>query len=142
MEKYKDFSLSKTYIKFLIASLIIIISAWEMINSSEALASITGLGITFWGTFFLAIVTSLPELVYTITAVKIKAYDLAISIVFGANIINATIPFFSDIFYSGYSILNDIQNYNSVSIFTVIILSSIVIINILYHPNIFFQKND
>lgn len=92
------------------------------------------------GKFFLAIVTSLPELVYTITAVKIKAYDLAISIVFGANIINATIPFFSDIFYSGYSILNDIQNYNSVSIFTVIILSSIVIINILYHPKHIFLK--
>lgn len=51
MEKYKDFSLSKTYIKFLIASLIIIISAWEMINSSEALASITGLGTTFWENF-------------------------------------------------------------------------------------------
>jgi len=131
-ESYKDISLSKTYIKFLIASLIIIISAWEMINSSKSLAHITRLGTTFWGTFFLAIVTSLPELVCVITAVKIKAYDLAIGIVFGANIINITIPFFSDVFYFGHPILNDISNYHLISIFTVIILSGVVIVNILY----------
>jgi cation:H+ antiporter len=140
-ENYKDFSLSKTYIKFVIVSLIIIISTWEMINSSKALAHITGLGTTFWGTFFLAIITSLPEFACAITAVRIKAYDLAIGIIFGANIINATIPFFSDIFYSGYPILNDISNYHLISIFTVIVLSIIVIINILYHPkHIYFKK--
>jgi len=49
----------------------------------------------------LAIVTSLPEFACAITAVRIKVYDLAIGIVFGANIINTTIPFFSNIFYSG-----------------------------------------
>ena len=49
----------------------------------------------------MAIVTSLPEFACAITAVRIKVYDLAIGIVFGANIINTTIPFFSNIFYSG-----------------------------------------
>jgi len=65
-----------------------------------------GWGTTFMGTIMLAIVTSLPELVTALAAIRIKAYDLAVGIVLGANILNMTIPFFSDIFYDGPPILS------------------------------------
>lgn len=54
----------------------------------EQIATVTGLGASFVGAIFLAITTSLPEVVASIAALRIRAVDLAVSNIFGSNIFN------------------------------------------------------
>ena len=70
-----------------------------MVSSSAGIAEITGLGTTFIGTTLVAIVTSLPEMVTTIAAVRIGADDMAIGNLFGSNLFNMFALGLTDIFY-------------------------------------------
>jgi cation:H+ antiporter len=71
-----------------------------MVNSSALIADITGLGTTFIGTTLVAMVTSLPELVTTISAIKIGASDMAIGNLFGSNMFNMFALGLTDFFYT------------------------------------------
>ena len=133
-ENYSTYSLTQTNIKFIVAGIIIVFTAMELAKIANHLAEITGWGSTFMGTIMLAIITSLPELVTSIAAVKIKAYDLALGIILGANIINMTIPFFSDVFYSGAPILSVVSSQFIISALIAIILTSIAIASVVYKP--------
>ncbi len=133
-ENYTTYSLPLTNIKFLITAIIIIFTAIKLAKVCNSLADLTGWGTTFVGTILLAIVTSLPELVTSIAAIRIKAYDLALGIVLGANILNMTIPFFSDIFYDGPPILSVVSSQHIISALMAIILTSIAIASVVYKP--------
>lgn len=82
----------------LAAAGLVIVTPW-MVRSSAEIAEITGLGTTFVGTTLVAIVTSLPELVTTIAAIKLGADDMAIGNLFGSNLFNMFALGLSDIFY-------------------------------------------
>jgi len=82
----------------LAALALVIVTPW-MVRSSAEIAEITGLGTTFVGTTLVAIVTSLPELVTTITAIKIGADDMAIGNLFGSNLFNMFALGLTDVFY-------------------------------------------
>ena len=133
-KNYTAYSLPLTNIKFLIAAIIIIFTAMKLAQVSNSLADLTGWGTTFMGTVMLAIITSLPELVTALAAIRIKAYDLAVGIVLGANILDMTIPFFSDIFYDGPPILSVVSPQHIISALMAIILTSIVIGSVVYKP--------
>jgi cation:H+ antiporter len=133
-ENYTAYSLPLTNIKFLIAAIVIIFTAMKLAKIANSLADLTGWGTTFMGTIILAIITSLPELVTALAAIRIKAYDLAVGIVLGANILNMTIPFFSDIFYDGPPILSVVSSQHIISALMAIILTSIAVASIVYKP--------
>jgi cation:H+ antiporter len=84
---------------FLIASgILVVVTPW-LVESSALIAEITGLGMSFVGTTLLAFVTSLPELVTTMTAVRLGASDLAIGNLFGSNMFNMFALGLSDLFF-------------------------------------------
>jgi len=82
----------------LAALALVIITPW-MVSASARIAEITGLGTTFVGTTLVAIVTSLPEMVTTITAVRLGAADMAIGNLFGSNFFNMFALGLTDVFY-------------------------------------------
>jgi cation:H+ antiporter len=57
------------------------------------------LGAGFIGATLVAITTSLPELVATIAAVRIRAFDLAVGNLFGSNLFNMFALGLTDVFY-------------------------------------------
>ncbi len=71
----------------LAAAGLVVITPW-MVRVSSIIAETTGLGATFVGSTLVAIVTSLPELVTTLAALKIGASDMAIGNLFGSNMFN------------------------------------------------------
>ena len=84
---------------FALAALgLVIVTPW-MVRTSAEIAEITGLGTTFVGTTLVAVVTSLPELVTTIAAVKLGADDMAIGNLFGSNLFNMFALGLTDVFY-------------------------------------------
>jgi cation:H+ antiporter len=92
-------SLRVGLIGFGLAALGLVIVTPYMVRSSTEIAEITGLGTTFIGTTLVAVVTSLPELVTTIAAIKIGASDMAIGNLFGSNLFNMFALGLTDVFY-------------------------------------------
>jgi cation:H+ antiporter len=70
-----------------------------LVSSSTAIAEVTGLGTTFIGTTLVALVTSLPEMVTTLAALRIGADDMAIGNLFGSNLFNMFALGLTDFFY-------------------------------------------
>ncbi len=79
-------------------AVLVVVTPW-LVTSSIGISEITGLSTGFVGALLLAIVTSLPELVTTGTAIRFGAYDLAVGNLFGSNIFNMFALGLTDIFY-------------------------------------------
>lgn len=73
---------------YLIACLILLLTAPYLASSAKSLAQATGLGDSFVGTTFIALCTSLPEWVSTVSALRMGVYELAIGNIFGSNAFN------------------------------------------------------
>lgn len=81
----------------LAAFLLVIVSPW-LVESSLAIAEVTGLSNGFIGTTLVGIVTSLPEMMTTIAAARIGAFDLAVGNLFGSNMFNIFAIGVADVF--------------------------------------------
>ncbi|MBI9047793.1 MAG: sodium:calcium antiporter [Anaerolineaceae bacterium] len=81
-------SLKKGIIGFSIATLALVLIMPLLVSTSNEIATLTGLGTGFIGTALVALITSLPELVTTITAIRLGVFDLAIGNLFGSNMFN------------------------------------------------------
>jgi cation:H+ antiporter len=73
---------------FSICAAAILIAAPFVAESAGRIAELSGMGNTFVGTTLVAFCTSLPELVATLAAVRMKAFDLALGNIFGSNAFN------------------------------------------------------
>ncbi|SFR09492.1 cation:H+ antiporter [Poseidonocella sedimentorum] len=85
---------------------LILVFGVGLVISAEAIATQSGLGASFVGVTFLAAATSLPELTTSIAAVRIGAYTLAISNIFGSNLIMIVLVFPADLLYTRGPILH------------------------------------
>ncbi|MBI4202061.1 MAG: hypothetical protein HY532_02950 [Chloroflexi bacterium] len=83
---------------FLAAAAGIFLAAPLLAASADRIAGFTGLSSGFMGVLFVAIVTTLPELTATITAMRLGAYDLAVSGMYGTNAFNVAALGVADFF--------------------------------------------
>ncbi len=93
----KPDGLGAVYLNLAASALAVVLGAVWLAQSADGIATETGLGRTFVGTFFLGLVTSLPEMIVTISALKLGSLDLAIGNIFGSNMINVTFVFLCDL---------------------------------------------
>ena len=93
-------SLTSALVGFFVTTVVLVIVSPWLVSSSIEIADITGLGTTFIGTTLVAIVTSIPELLSTISASRMGADDLAIGNLFGSNMFNMALLGVADLFYS------------------------------------------
>ncbi|MGJ8623072.1 MAG: sodium:calcium antiporter [Yoonia sp.] len=83
----------------------ILVFGLVLVILAERIAAQSGLGTSFVGVTLLAGATSLPELTTSITAARIGAYTMAISNIFGSNLIMLVLVFPADVLYRGGPIL-------------------------------------
>lgn len=101
-------SVSRLLVQTCFACLAILVFGVLLVVGAEGFAIATGLGDSFVGVSLLAAATSLPELTTTITAVRMGAYTMAISNVFGSNLIMLVLVFPADVLYRPGPILREI----------------------------------
>jgi cation:H+ antiporter len=77
---------------------LVMVTPW-LVRSSVGIAEVTGLSTGFIGTALVALVTSLPEVVTAVAAVRIGAHDLAVGNLFGSNIFNIFALGSTDLWY-------------------------------------------
>jgi len=92
-------SLRGDIVAFIGAAVVILAAAPFVALSAQGIATETGVAESFIGVTLLAVATSLPELVASISAVRIGASDLAVGNLFGSNAFNMTIVVFVDAAY-------------------------------------------
>lgn len=94
-------SLRQALLGFGGAAAVILISAPIFAWGAKGIAEMTGLGNTFVGTWLVGLSTSLPELVASLAAVRMGAFDMAVGNLFGSNAFNMAIFFPLDLAQSG-----------------------------------------
>lgn len=97
-------SLRHAVLRFGLAAAVILLVAPRFALAAKDIADLSGLGGTFVGTWLVAAATSAPELVTTVTAVRIGAFDLAVGNLFGSNAFNMIVLPAMDVAYPGGSI--------------------------------------
>ena len=130
--KYKEISIKTAIVNYSIHAVVVIISAIFLPKIGEGIAETTGLGQTFVGNIFIAISTSLPEVVVSLAAVKIDAIDLAIGNLFGSNIFNILILAIDDILFIKGPLLSFVNSNHIISALSAIVMTAIAIIGLTY----------
>ena len=130
--KYKEILTRTAVTNYAINAVIIIIAAVFLPKIGEGIAEATGLGQTFVGNIFIALATSLPEVVVSIAAVKLNAVDLAIGNLFGSNIFNIFILAIDDIFFIEGPILSFVSQNHIISGLSAIAMTTIAVIGLTY----------
>lgn len=116
---------------FVGAAAIIFFVAPQLAHTADILADKTGLGRTFFGTLFVAAMTSLPEAVATFAAIRLGTVDMAIGNILGSNAFNMVILGVLDV-ASPAPILSQVSDTHCVTAACVIITTCATMISMLY----------
>jgi peptidoglycan-associated lipoprotein len=113
--QYAELTLRSAVLQYSAAAVVVIAAALWLPRLGAELARQTGLGEAFVGSFFIAITTSLPEIVVSLAAVRIGALDLGVGNVLGSNLFNLLILGLDDVFYREGPLLASADVSHSVS---------------------------
>lgn len=92
-------SLRRGVLGFTAAAVVLMLVVPQLVSASTEIAAITGLGTGFVGTALLSLVTSLPELLAALAAVRMGAFDMAVGNLFGSSVFNMFGLGLADFFY-------------------------------------------
>jgi len=84
------------------------------------------------GSIFLAVATSFPELIVSISALRVGSIDMAIGNILGSNLFDIMIVPLCDLFWVGKSLFAFMRPVHLIPISLGIIMTSIVIVGIIY----------
>lgn len=116
---------------FLAGATAILIAGPQLAHTADELAEITGLGRTFFGTVFVALITSLPEMVTSVEALRLGARDMAVGNVFGSNAFNMIVPVVGDM-ASTQPILGVASETHAITAAAVILVTTVATLGLLY----------
>jgi len=116
---------------FITCAAVIFFVAPTLAHTADDLALKTGLGRTFFGTVFVAMMTSLPEAISTLSAVRMKANDMAIGNIMGSNAFNMLILGLTDV-ASDKPVMSLVSNVHALTAACVVITTCATIICLLY----------
>jgi cation:H+ antiporter len=130
--KYESISTKSAVLNYSINAVLVVFAAIFLPKIGEGIAESTGLGQTFVGNVFIAISTSLPEVVVCIAAVRMDAVDLAIGNLFGSNIFNILILAVDDILFFEGPLLSFVSPNHIISAIFAIAMTTTAIIGLAY----------
>jgi cation:H+ antiporter len=116
---------------FTAAAAVLLFAGPQLAHVAGALAERSGLGGTFVGTTLVAVTTSLPELVASITALRLGAIDLAIGNTFGSNAFNMILFVPLDAMHDG-PLFASLSPVHAVTTMAVIVATAIAVLGQLY----------
>ncbi len=123
-------------IRFGLAAGGVLVGGFILVNAAEALARTMGLSDTFFGALFLAFVTSLPELTVSVTALRIKSYDLLLANIMGSNMFNVLVISLCDLAYTpaAFRLPGNLSWGHAFTGLMGIVATCIVILVLVYRP--------
>ncbi|MGI9480459.1 MAG: sodium:calcium antiporter [Hyphomicrobiaceae bacterium] len=117
--------------RFLLAAATILVFGIVLVVAAEALAVQTGLGASFIGATLLAGSTSLPELSTTVMAVRLHSYTMAISNIFGSNLIMIVLLLPADMIYTRGPLLLEADPSASLALICGVVVTAVYVIGLI-----------
>lgn len=132
VEAVRTRDLMKPLLLFLVFAGVIVGAALYLPDVADRVGKITGLSNTFIGSSLVAITTSLPELVVSLSAARIGAYDMAVGNVLGSNLFNVAILAVEDCFYTAGPLLAHASTQHLMTALVAIIITAIATIGVTF----------
>jgi cation:H+ antiporter len=130
--QYAQITLKSAIVQYSVAAVAVVLAAAWLPRLGAELARQTGLGEAFVGSLFVAITTSLPEIVVSLAAVRIGALDLGIGNVLGSNLFNLFILGLDDLFYRRGPLMADAAAAHGVSVVAIVMMNALFLIGLTY----------
>lgn len=134
-QKLAGVALRRLWLLFTATALAVLVVGVMLVQLSETIAAQSGLGASFIGVTLLAASTSLPELSTTVAAVRLGSYTMAISNIFGSNLIMLALLLPADLFYRPGPILADVDRSASFAISAGLIVTTVYLIGLVTRYN-------
>lgn len=130
--QYADITLRTAVRRYAVAAIVLVAAGVWLPFVGAQIAEAMGWKTTFVGTLFVAGVTSLPELVVTIAALRIGALNMAIANLLGSNLFDILVLAIDDIAFLKGPLLSHVSPVHAVSAFSAVIMTGIVVVGLLY----------
>ena len=130
--QYEEIPLRRVVIQYTGAAVLVVGAALWLPRLGAELAAQTGLGEAFVGSLFIAITTSLPEIVVSLSAVRIGAIDLGVGNVLGSNLFNLVILGIDDVLYRPGSLLVAADASHTIAVVAVVTMNALFLIGMTY----------
>lgn len=125
-------TLQSSVFTFASAALVVFVCSPRLASVADALAEQSGLGGTLVGTILVALTTSLPEIITTLAAVRLGAFELAAGNIFGSNCFNVAILPAVDFFYEPGALLNAADQTHAFTAAAVVVITGLAVMGLLY----------
>jgi cation:H+ antiporter len=123
----KGLSRKTLYLRFAVAAAAIIGGAIWLSLVGDEISAIYGWHSSFVGSLFVAVTTSLPELVVTAAAVRLSALDMAAANIFGSNMFDLVIISAADFAYRRGPIFSSISSIHLMTITSAVAMNAVVV---------------
>lgn len=120
--------------RFGLAALVVLAAGSWLPAIADQLAQAMGWSRSFVGTLFMALVTTLPEIAVTLSALRLRALDMAIGNLLGSNLFNVTILAIDDIFYTRGPLLANVSPVHAGTAVAAVVMSGLVMIGLVRRP--------
>ena len=126
-QQYKESRIQTVWFKFALAAAAVVGAGIWLAFVGDEIAETYSWGTSFVGSLFLAIATSMPELVVTIAALRLGAIDMAVADILGANMLDIAHIFAVDLFYTRGPVLGSVSTAHLTTAAVVMVMSLLVI---------------
>ncbi len=120
--------------EFALAALVVAIAGAWLPVAGGRLADSMGWNRSFVGTLLVAASTSLPELAVTLSALRLRALDMAVGNLLGSNLFNAVIIAIDDLFYRHGPLLAHVSSLHAITAFSAVVMTALAMIGLFYRP--------
>jgi cation:H+ antiporter len=120
--------------RFAGAALVVLVAGTALPAVADELAQALGLSRSFVGTVFMALVTTLPEMAVTVSALRLGALDMAIGNLLGSNLFNMAILAIDDLAYTPGPLLADAAAVHAGTAATALVMTGLVIVGLVMRP--------
>jgi len=134
VENYPRITLRRAVTGYGLASLVVVAAGIWLPFIGDDLAQVMGWHKTFVGTLFVAFATSVPELVVSLSALRLGALDMAIGNLFGSNLFDVLIVAIDDLLFLPGPILSHVSGLNVASALSAVMMTGVAIVGLLYRP--------
>lgn len=123
---------AKLFLYFAVCASVVSAAGWIMATSGMVIAQTTGISAGIMGGIFIAVATSLPELVVAVTAVRLGALTLAVGDIVGGNAFDTLFIAVSDAFYREGSIYAAIAQTEKIWLGSAMLMNSVLLMGLMY----------
>lgn len=132
--RYPDITMRQAWAGYLVAASAIVAAGAWLPFVAKTLAVQMDWEQSFVGTLLVAAVTTAPEAVVTLSALRIGAVDMAIANLLGSNLFNIVILAVDDVFFTSGPLFAVVSPSHAITALTAVMMSALVIVGLIYRP--------